>query len=120
HLLEETQLLHIDERLRAEQTYFRLPTGDLSLPHVDQRRLTDPVPCLRELQEFFVALQRLLRQVSLRARLQDGQVLLLDPCDQRVFRSSDVSIDGMLLGFGESWLGQRAARHLPRESYIID
>ena len=69
HLLEQPQLLDVDERLSTEQAHFGLTARDLSLAHVDQRRLTDTVACLRELQKLFVALQRLLSQVSLRARL---------------------------------------------------
>jgi hypothetical protein len=75
----------------------------------DQRRLPDAITCLSEFQELFVALQRLLRQVRLRTRLQDGQVLLLDAGDEHVLRPGDIGIGGALLGFRESGLGQRGA-----------
>src|SRR5262249_26516927 len=115
----EPQLLDVDRGLGAKQRHFGLAACHLRLTHIDQRRLTDAVARLRELQKLIVALDGATGEVRRRYRLQYREVLLFDSGDQDVFRTGEVSIGRAELRLREPILRRDSAGELIAEREIV-
>src|SRR5207302_10856870 len=69
-LLEQSQLLELQPRLRPQQGDLGLSPGYLRLADIDQRCATEVVPRLRELEELLVAVELLAGHVGVVAGLE--------------------------------------------------
>src|SRR2546430_9027028 len=118
-LLEQSQLLELQPRLRPQQGDLGLSPGYLRLADIDQRCATDVVPRLRELEELLVAVELLAGHVGVAAGLEHAQVLLRHAGDQIRLGARYVRVGGAQLGVLQRNLRDRLSVQRPVEEQAV-